>query len=351
MSGPLKILTAIDIPWYSALTAYALEQARALRGRGHAVTLAAAPGSRAHAAAVEEGFPFFPITDRKRPLTPALVLRLRSFLASEGFDAFCAHTGRTQTLAALCALGRGGRPAIIRSKSDASPSSAGLSARPVAAFIAASGAIKKSYSGVPDERITVVPQGIEPPIFVPPPAEGPLRVGLLGRLDPVKGHAVLFKAAARLLEKYPGTRFVCAGGDANLTRGELFALAEDLGIAASVEFPGRIPDPFAFINSCHIGVVPSTGSEAVSRALLEWMACGRPAAASAVGGIPEMLDKEWLFPPENAVRLAELLDALLADPPLRESAGRANREAAAGKFSRGLFADLTERVFLSAVKA
>lgn len=348
MKRQLRILSAIDIPWNSALAAYALDQARALKAAGHLVTVAAPETSFSYGQARLEGFPVFAVTDRKAMLSPLLVLALRRFLKAGAFDIFCAHTGRMQTLGALCLPGRGFK--LVRTKADASRSSAGLSLRPVAAVIAASGAIKAAFSGAPPEKIKVVPQSIDLPGHVPPPEEG-FRVGLLGRLDPVKGHEVFLKAARAVLEKYPRARFACAGKDSSLTRGELVALAERLEISESVEFPGHAQDPLAFINSCHAGVIASVGSEAVSRALLEWMACGRPAAAAAVGGIPEMLPREWLFPAGDHEALAALLIKLAGTPALRAAAGAENRKAAAEKFSRGLFAAETEKVLLEALSA
>mgnify|MGYP001765333699 CR=1 FL=1 len=343
MKKPLKILSAIDIPWNSALAAYAMDQARALRGLGHDVTLAAAPGSHCHAQGQREGFAVFPVSGRKELLSPFLVYSLRSFLKDSGFDVFCAHTGRMQTMGALCCAGRGAEIKLVRTKADASPSSAGLSLRPVSAVIAASGAIARAFTGVPPAKMRVVPQSIELPPYAEPPAEG-FRVGLLGRLDPVKGHSVFLKAAKLVLEKRPDAVFVCAGRDSDLTRGDLLSLAEDLDIAGSVKLPGPVPDQFAFINTCHAGVISSVGSEAVSRALLEWMAAGRPAAAAAVGGIPEMLPAGWLFKPGAHEELAALLLKLADSPAARAEAGAANRQAAAEKFSRGGFAAATEKV-------
>ncbi len=348
MKRQLRILSAIDIPWNSALAAYALDQARALKERGHSVVIAAPETSYSYRQAQLEGFPVFAVSDRKSLLSPLLVLSLRAYAKREDFDIFCAHTGRMQTLGALCLPGR--RFKLVRTKADASRSSAGLSLRPVTAIIAGSGAIKAAFAGAPPEKIRVVPQSIDLPDRVPPPSEG-FRVGLLGRLAPVKGHEVFLKAARAVLEKFPRARFVCAGKEAGLTRGELVDLAERLEIAESVEFTGHTEDPLAFINSCHAGVVASVGSEAVSRALLEWMACGRPAAAAAVGGIPEMLPREWLFPAGDHEALAALLLRLAENPALRASAGAENRKAAAEKFSRGLFAAETEKVLLEALAA
>ena len=74
-------------------------------------------------------------------------------------------------------------------------------------------------------------------------------------------------------------------------------------------------------------VVPSTGSEAVSRVALEAMALARPVVASAVGSLPELLDEGAgvLVPPGDADALADALERVLRDPAGAEELGRRGR--------------------------
>ena len=59
--------------------------------------------------------------------------------------------------------------------------------------------------------------------------------------------------------------------------------------------------------------------------LLEAMAVGLPALATAVGGVPELLDAEELVPVEDAAALAQAIDRLAADPARRRRLAAANR--------------------------
>jgi glycosyltransferase involved in cell wall biosynthesis len=86
-----------------------------------------------------------------------------------------------------------------------------------------------------------------------------------------------------------------------------------------------VPDLFAVLSQCSIGVVASIGSESVSRSLLEYMLCGIPVVATDVGGVPDMMRQgEFgrLIPPDNAKALAEAISFLLDKPALRVELGK-----------------------------
>jgi len=110
-------------------------------------------------------------------------------------------------------------------------------------------------------------------------------------------------------------------------------------------FHGRVPDSFEFINSCDIGAIPSLGSEAVSRAALEWLSAAKPVVASRVGSLPEFITPENLVPPGDAAALALRLQTLLSAPERLNKLGTANRERAVSVFSPEIFARRTCRIF------
>jgi glycosyltransferase involved in cell wall biosynthesis len=151
--------------------------------------------------------------------------------------------------------------------------------------------------------------------------EGVPVIGLVGRLDHWgKGHKELFAAVASLREHYP----VCAlivGGGRRLE--EVKTLAASLGLADTVHFLGQRRDIPDLLNATDIFVLPSY-SEGVSLALLEAMAAGLPVIATAVGGLPEVVEDGetgLLIPPKDAAALAGALARLLADPALARRLG------------------------------
>ena len=343
----MKILNIIDIPWHSGLAAYAFDQSSALAERGHSVFFAAPENSAAAAFARARAFPLTIIPRRRNYLILGALLDMKKLIDAKGIDIINAHTGKAQTMAWLLSHITARPPVLVRTKADAKRPRLGFTLGSAALVITGSKVIKEMYTeaGLSPDKTEVIYQGIIPlPAEESPPSD-PLRVGMLGRLDPVKGHLCFLEAAALVLEKFPAAEFVVAGGEKNTKYSELERRAGELGIADKVKFLGHIPDAAAFNRSCDAGVVASLGSEAVSRAALEWLAAGRPLVATAVGCLPEFVQPEWLVPPQNPAMLAGKLLSLLQSPEKRLAAGAANRAKALKDFSLEAFADRTESAF------
>ena len=123
--------------------------------------------------------------------------------------------------------------------------------------------------------------GIDPDAFL---------IGTAGRLVPVKGHAHLLRAGARILRSRRDARLLIVGGGP-LER-ELRALARSLGIERACLFVDPADDRRAgvydLMAALDVFVLPSL-SEGLPMALLEAMALGVPVVASAVGGVPEVI--------------------------------------------------------------
>ncbi|HAF96591.1 MAG: hypothetical protein A2021_08790 [Elusimicrobia bacterium GWF2_52_66] len=347
MKKQLRILNLIDIPWNSGLASYAFDQARALKAAGHAVYFACPEGSAAREFAGREGFVCFSLPGRKELFLRLPFLRLKKILAAEGIDIVNAHTGRTQTLAFTLACFSAKKIAVIRTKADARPPSKSFTLRKVSKIIAASDFIKNGYLklGVPPKKLALARQGITLPAVTLQDSEPPYKIGVLGRLDTVKGHECFLKAAAELIKIGIKAKFHIAGYEAGVKYTDLKKLAAELGLGTAAVFHGRVPDSFEFINSCDIGAIPSLGSEAVSRAALEWLSAAKPVVASRVGSLPEFITPENLVPPGDAAALALRLQTLLSAPERLNKLGTANRERAVSVFSPEIFARRTCRIF------
>lgn len=164
------------------------------------------------------------------------------------------------------------------------------------------------------------------------PADAVL-IGTAGRLSPVKAQCSLLRAARRILDERPEARFVVAGDGPR--REELQALAETLGVARQSVFAGVRMDIYDVIASMDIFVLPSL-SEGIPMALLEAMALGRPVVASAVGGIPEMIQhgtNGLLVPPADPKALADACLELTGDPDRAAAMGAAARRTVEASFS------------------
>lgn len=187
--------------------------------------------------------------------------------------------------------------------------------------------------GMDPSRIHVIPNGIDHAFWsgARPTAsdETPLIIAV-GRLEPVKGLDVLLEALGRLRRRHAGARLVVVGGGAE--RPALEAEARRLGVAEAVTFTGHLGREAVrdLLGQASVYALPSR-SEGMPLALLEGMAAGLPAVATAVGGVPEVLTPDCgrMVPPDDAEALAEALAAVL-DHPDRAAMGEAARRRAAG---------------------
>lgn len=342
----MNILHVLDERWDSGLTAYGLGVARALRDRGHALWIAVRPGSPADRTARAEGF----------STVSASLLALRRAVVQNQIDILNAHTGSGHSRGFLAT--RGTPAALIRTRAEARRLSArpgqGFLFRRTDAVVAASRALGEAYAAPYPflrERTRVIFPGVAlSPATPEPPA--PWRVALVGRLDPVKGHGYFLEAVERLRDRSSAAEFWIAGEDKNLSRAELEKEAARRGVADRVRFAGRLPDAASFMRSCHLGVVCSVGSEAVSRVALEWLAQGRPVVATAVGALPELVEdgkNGRLVPPRDAAALAEAIGSLLRDPESRRRMGAEARRGVENRFSVSRWGEETEAVYARAL--
>jgi hypothetical protein len=96
-------------------------------------------------------------------------------------------------------------------------------------------------------------------------------------------------------------------------------MARALGLERLVSWAGYQEDPNPFYTGCDVVVIPSTVSEGLPMVALEAMQWGVPVIGSNVGGIPEIVREGvngFLFPPKDAVALADCLQRLWDDTGL-----------------------------------
>jgi glycosyltransferase involved in cell wall biosynthesis len=182
----------------------------------------------------------------------------------------------------------------------------------------------------------------------PPPPQAP-RLLCVGRLVPVKGHAVLLRALAEARAVVPGLELELAG-DGPL-RGELEALARSLGLDGAVTFAGRVSPVAPAYERALAVVVPSLG-EGFGMVALEAAERGRAVIASDVGGLPEIVDRDrtgLLVPPGDAAALAAAMAELAADPERAAALGRAARARALAEFSLDRCADRVDALYRAAI--
>jgi glycosyltransferase involved in cell wall biosynthesis len=347
----MKILQMVDVPWDSGLAHYALMLAQGLKAKGHEVFVSATPGQKPWHKAHRLGLKTLPLVSLKGLGT------LRRFVREREIDVINAHTGSTHSLAVAAALGQ--KVAVVRTRSDARV----LRRRPGGRFlykhtqrvIAAAGYIRDSFLKelkLPPKKVVTIYQGLAIEDFAPSPFPKTPVIGIVARLDPVKGHRYLLEALSILKETYPTLRLRVIGQEENIKVQDLQAITHRLRVNHQVDFVGFQTDVAKAMGECTIGAIPSIGSEAVSRVALEWMASGRPLVATKVGCLPEIVqpkDTGWLVEPKDAPALAAALAKLLRDPVRAQAMGQNARAVVRERFAMGPFIEKTVEVYKAAL--
>jgi glycosyltransferase involved in cell wall biosynthesis len=146
--------------------------------------------------------------------------------------------------------------------------------------------------------------------------EGVFRIGIVGRLKPIKGHDVLLRALAR--PGVPAAIHLYVFGEGPLLP-SLRALSKELGIEGRVTFLGFRENMPGYLRQLDAMAMPSR-HEGIPYAALEAMATGVPLVASDVGGLREILEHDvdaLLVPPEDPGTLADAVTRLYTDSDLR----------------------------------
>jgi glycosyltransferase involved in cell wall biosynthesis len=183
---------------------------------------------------------------------------------------------------------------------------------------------------VAERVVGTQPQVVYPGVPAPEtPGPRPLRsasaagriVGTAARLLPLKGLGYLLRAIASLREEFPNLILEIAGSGPE--RAALEQEAREIHLSEAVRFLGWVEDLAPVLARWEVFALPSL-EEGFPVAALEAMAAGLPVVASAVGGIPELIEDGrtgWLVPPQDPEALAGRLRQLLRDPEAQEVMG------------------------------
>lgn len=185
------------------------------------------------------------------------------------------------------------------------------------------GAAQSLSSLVPEEKLVYVPNILTPArpadLTLPAPT-----IVAGGRLVPQKALDVLLRAYAERQDELKGWRIALLGEGS--ARRDLEQLARSLGIEDRIDWPGHVPDSYAYFRAADIFVLPSR-YEGMPNSLLEAMSCGLPVVVSdASSGPLEVVEHArtgLVVPCDDVEALAAAIVRLAHDPELRRSLGAA----------------------------
>ena len=188
----------------------------------------------------------------------------------------------------------------------------------------------EKFVGIPADQIAVEHMPLRALGPIPPETAADLRISLgiapddtvilsVGRLSNEKGHAAFLKAIALVRDAGHRNLTVLLAGDGP-ERQALEALRAQLRLEDTVRFLGHQSDVRSLYGIADLFVLPSD-SEGSPNVLLEAIDADVPIVATAVGGIPEIVENEvsaLLVNRQDEAALAAAIRRMLDDPTLRE---------------------------------
>jgi glycosyltransferase involved in cell wall biosynthesis len=313
-----------------------------LKRRGGRPIFALRPGAELAARAKESGIEVVHVDPTISEIGPWTVLRLRRLIARERVDILHPQSGHTIALAALAAAGTRARIVFARRTTFPVRDNIGTRLKYSRAdriiSVSSAGVDALVASGVDASKIDVIPSGIPLNRLASPASramlasfgvpEGAPLVVMVGALTDVKDPITFVRAVAVAKRRVPALQALLVG------EGQLRAAAEAEARALELEdafhLTGFRDDHDALIAAGHVAAL-SSKLEGTPGVLLDALALARPIAATAAGGVPEIVEhgvSGLLTPVGDPDLLGGSIARILLDPALAARLSAAAKERA-----------------------
>ncbi len=234
----------------------------------------------------------------------------------------------------------------------------------VDAFIYISEAVQRPHleAGVPQEKSRVVYNAVDISAFAGTLDVRHVRkgfnltdddqaVGILGRLEPWKGHQVFLRAMALVKDAVPSAKGIVIGDPVPYEpdyRDLLLASCAELGLSERVTFRSFRLDVPAVMSALDVLVLASISPEPFGRVLIEAMAAGKPVVATDAGAVPEIIEdgiQGLLVSPGDVQALAEAIIHILTHRDLAVAMGQQGQARVREHFNLQQYVDGVQSVY------
>ncbi len=343
-----------------------LEECRGMAARGHRVELAGCPEGKLRPRAEAAGLTFHPLA-MAGPWDIKALWRLKALIRRRGIQVVHTHSSVDAWLGGMAARLAG--VACVRCRHLSVPVSKNplnIVYRLPQAVITTGQGIRRHLIedyGLPAERVTSIPTGVDTQRFAPAPPDPALQaelgleagqpvVAVVAVLRSWKRHDLFCQMAGQVLPKRPDTRFLIVGDGPGRARVEGYL--EDMRLRPQVIMTGHREDIERILPLCAVCVLVSDKAEGVSQAVLQELAMERAVVASQAGDLPEVVrhgQTGLLVAPGELEPLTAAVLRLLDDPELRQGLGRAGRRLVLDTYSREHMLKATEEVYARVLAA
>ena len=326
----MRTIQVVNVRWYNATAWYGVTLAHCLQKAGHESLVAGLAGTPPLEKARALGLPTVELPFNSQ--TPGKLVEL--WHGMDGLvrdfrpDVVNCHRGEAFVLWALLKMRH--NFALVRTRGDRRLPRGGavnrwLHCRAADAVIATNSLMTRHFAEVlhvPSDRLYTILGGVDTNRFHADKDAGAevrrqygytdddIVMGLLGRMDDVKGIRESIVALARARERSSEAgriRFLIIGFDSEFSTADVARWTREQGLGELgdiVTVTGRVDRPEAVINALDFGILASLGSEAIARAALEIMASGVPLISSTTGVMPDLLPEEYCFAPGDTEAMA-----------------------------------------------
>jgi glycosyltransferase involved in cell wall biosynthesis len=346
-TSQFNILILINVRWWNANAYYAVNLARILYSRGHRVWVGCAAQTPAYKKARQWGLPIVDIDFAAR--NPLMILssfrKLLKFIREQGITVINSQRPEDSTFGWIAQRLTDIKHIVTRGDQR----SIGKGLLGVQRYRQADGVVLTSEALLhrnPEvlnpiyHKITVIHGSADErrfsPDLHPRLSLNALRVGWVGRLDPVKAPDTFLRAAAIAARQCDHLEFILAGAPAGLKPEAIRQQAEKLGVACRLTLLPKVTDIAATMAAMDLGVITSTGSEVISRVLLEFLALGKPVLGTQINAIGEIIRpgvNGQLFSPGDHKTLARLMVDWADNPDLRRTLAAGARRTYLNNYS------------------
>jgi glycosyltransferase involved in cell wall biosynthesis len=316
-----------------------LLMARALKDRGHALTIACQPQSEMVARAKNAGVPTALVRMRQDYDVPA-AFRVAALTQSLRAEILHAQHSTAHAIGLMAAYLKPVRVFAV-TRRVVFPLRRNLFSRlkylspRIDGYVAISQAVRAELekAGIRPERIETIPSVVGRPTKNPDDrravrdefrfAPEDFVITTVANYADFKGQDYLVQAVPEVVKRFPRAHFLLAGRGTET----LAPLVQRLGVAKNVHLAGFRTDVARLLSASDLFVLPSL-QEAAGTALREAMMAGLPAIGTRVGGIPESIAHEktgLLVPPADSAALAAAIGRLLGNESERQTLAHAGQ--------------------------